>query len=106
MGPVMDGGFCTIRSPLPACRGPNAAIPPMQRRREPLARAGRPAVGGFVGRLEVAGFAAGHARWGGMLQTISHAIRLPEYSTKPTNVAIPTMRIQGAPKPRGNCMRN
>ena len=26
MGPVMDGGFCTIRSPLPACRRRVAAL--------------------------------------------------------------------------------
>lgn len=46
MGPVMDGGFCTIRSPLPACRRRVAALmlqfPPCSVAGEPLtgARAG------------------------------------------------------------------
>ena len=79
----------------------------MQRRRGAAdGRAGRPAVGGFVGRLEIAGFAAGHARWGGTLPTISHAIRLSELSTIPTNAAIPTMRMCDATERRGNCMRH
>ena len=37
---------------------------------------------------------------------ISHAIRLRELSTKPRNVAIPTIRIQSLKYPKGNCMRN
>ena len=37
---------------------------------------------------------------------ISHAIRLRELSTKPRNVAIPTIQIQSLKYPKGNCMRN
>ena len=38
--------------------------------------------------------------------SIPHAIRLRELSTKPRNVAIPTIRIQSLKYPKGNCMRN
>ena len=34
-----------------------------------------------------------------------HARRSGERSTTPTHVAIPTIRIRGAHKPRGNCVR-
>ena len=37
---------------------------------------------------------------------ISHAIRLRELSTKPRNVAIPTITIQISKHSQGNCLRN
>ena len=37
---------------------------------------------------------------------ISHAIRLHELSTKPRNVAIPTITIQISKHSQGNCLRN
>ena len=41
-----------------------------------------------------------------ILGAVSHAIRLSELSTAPTNVAIPTMQMCNSTQVRGNCMRH
>ena len=40
------------------------------------------------------------------LGAVSHAIRLGELSTVSTNVVIPTIRLRGETRCRGNCMRH